>query len=172
MPESRLSAKSYLLVAAELLALTALTSAAAMLDLGSWNTVIALAILMVGRSTTSSRAAGCRARTMRCSSVPAGLEYNESPTWKLGLRRFQPQLLDVSPAEKAEALTLLALYRYTARTGRDVLSTNAAEKANQRIPDSAVLELATWLERALLTIHHGKFIQLHTAHLNHTGIIR
>ena len=49
MPESRLSAKSYLLVAAALLALTALTYAAAMLDLGSWNTVIALAILMVGQ---------------------------------------------------------------------------------------------------------------------------
>lgn len=44
MPESRLTTRDYLLVCGALLALTALTYAAAGFDLGIWNAIIALGI--------------------------------------------------------------------------------------------------------------------------------
>ncbi len=43
----------------------------------------------------------------------------------------------------------------------DVLTVQAAGKANQKIPDEEVLAFAISENRAVLTINRGDFIQLH-----------
>jgi predicted nuclease of predicted toxin-antitoxin system len=55
--------------------------------------------------------------------------------------------------------------------GHDVLTVQAAGKANQKIPDEEVLAFAISENRAVLTINRGDFIQLHNLQSNHTGII-
>jgi len=55
--------------------------------------------------------------------------------------------------------------------GHDVLTTQEAEQANQRIPDEEVLAFAVDDNRAVLTINRSDFIRLHNLQPNHTGII-
>ena len=55
--------------------------------------------------------------------------------------------------------------------GHDLLTVGESGKANQRIPDPEVLEFATQLERALLTINRRQFIHLHEIHPDHASII-
>ena len=55
--------------------------------------------------------------------------------------------------------------------GRDILTVQEANKAEQKIPDDEVLTFATSLERAVLTLNRHDFIRLHKQKLNHQGII-
>lgn len=57
------------------------------------------------------------------------------------------------------------------RLGHDVLTTQEAGKANQEIPDEAVLMFASREKRAVLTINRKHFIRLHRTIPNHAGII-
>ena len=55
--------------------------------------------------------------------------------------------------------------------GHDVLSSRDAGMANDETPDAAVLELATHLDRALITHNRRHFRQLHALNPNHAGLI-
>jgi hypothetical protein len=57
------------------------------------------------------------------------------------------------------------------KIGHDVLTAFEDEKANQKIPDDKVLERATELERAVLTINRKDFKKLHETNNNHAGIL-
>ena len=58
------------------------------------------------------------------------------------------------------------------RLGHDVLTSYEAGKANQKIPDDQVLQFATSLNRAVLTLNRIDFIRLHQdTHGTHAGII-
>jgi predicted nuclease of predicted toxin-antitoxin system len=65
-------------------------------------------------------------------------------------------------------------YRTTAylqSLGHDVLTVQAAGKANQSIPDDEVLAFATAIDRAVLTLNRRDFVRLHRENANHAGII-
>lgn len=55
--------------------------------------------------------------------------------------------------------------------GHDVLTSMESGKANQRIPDDAVLEYATSLGRAVITYNRRDFMELHRQDPHHAGII-
>lgn len=55
--------------------------------------------------------------------------------------------------------------------GHDVLTSQEAGKANQRIPDEDVLKFATESKRILLTLNRWDFIVLHNQSNKHTGIV-
>jgi predicted nuclease of predicted toxin-antitoxin system len=55
--------------------------------------------------------------------------------------------------------------------GHDVLTTEEAGKANQKIKDEDVLAFATSQDRAVLTYNRKDFIRLHKKTTNHAGII-
>ena len=55
--------------------------------------------------------------------------------------------------------------------GHNVLTALEDERANQKISDEKVLERATELERAVLTINRIDFKRLHQAIENHAGIV-
>jgi hypothetical protein len=55
--------------------------------------------------------------------------------------------------------------------GHDCLTAFEDERANQKIPDEKVLERATELERAVLTINRIDFKRLHNENSEHAGII-
>ncbi len=55
--------------------------------------------------------------------------------------------------------------------GHDCLTAFEDERANQKISDEKVLERATELNRAVLTINRIDFKRLHQATENHAGII-
>lgn len=57
------------------------------------------------------------------------------------------------------------------RLGHDVLTIQEAGKANQRLPDKAVLEFASEDGRAVLTINRKHFVRLHALSSDHAGII-
>jgi len=57
------------------------------------------------------------------------------------------------------------------RLGHDVLTALEDERANQKIPDEKVLERATELGRAVLTINRVDFKQLHNTNPNHSGVV-
>ncbi len=53
----------------------------------------------------------------------------------------------------------------------DCLTALEDERANQKIPDEQVLERATELGRAVLTINRIDFKRLHQTDTNHAGIV-
>jgi Domain of unknown function (DUF5615) len=55
--------------------------------------------------------------------------------------------------------------------GHDCLTALEDERANQKIADEKVLERATDLGRAILTIDRIDFKRLHNANLEHSGIV-
>jgi hypothetical protein len=55
--------------------------------------------------------------------------------------------------------------------GHDVLTTYDDGRANLAVPDENVLQRATELSRALLTLNRQDFKRLHRVHANHTGIV-
>ena len=61
--------------------------------------------------------------------------------------------------------------QYLRERGHDVLTSNEAGNANQRIPDADVLIFAAQARRILLTINRRDFIELHKESTNHAGII-
>ena len=60
---------------------------------------------------------------------------------------------------------------YLREMGHDVLTSQEAGNANQRIPDAQVLDYAAKSGRILLTINRRDFIELHEKSPNHAGII-
>ena len=69
---------------------------------------------------------------------------------------------DDFPRQVADALREL---------GQDVLTANESGRANQRIPDQAVLDFAAHLERALLSVNRNDFIHRYATYSGHAGII-
>lgn len=57
------------------------------------------------------------------------------------------------------------------RLGHDVLTVLEAGRANQAIPDEAVLSFAVDEQRAVLTLNRKHFIRLHQLSANHADII-
>ncbi|OYV06705.1 MAG: hypothetical protein CFE26_04885 [Verrucomicrobiales bacterium VVV1] len=55
--------------------------------------------------------------------------------------------------------------------GHDVLTSLDAGKANEAIPDEAVLSFAIGEKRAVITHNRQDFIRLHRLYPNHEGII-
>lgn len=55
--------------------------------------------------------------------------------------------------------------------GHDVLTVLEAGRANQAIPDDAVLAFAVAENRAVVTLNRKHFIRLHQQSPNHAGII-
>jgi predicted nuclease of predicted toxin-antitoxin system len=55
--------------------------------------------------------------------------------------------------------------------GHDVLTVQAAGRANQSIPDDEVLAFATAESRAVLTLNRRDFVRLHRESQDHAGII-
>jgi hypothetical protein len=55
--------------------------------------------------------------------------------------------------------------------GHDVVTALEAGVANEETPDARLLELATNLQRALLTHNRRHFRRLHAAHPQHAGMI-
>ncbi len=55
--------------------------------------------------------------------------------------------------------------------GHDCLTALEDERANQKIPDEKVLERATELGRAVLTINRIDFKRLHNVNSEHAGIV-
>ena len=55
--------------------------------------------------------------------------------------------------------------------GHDCLTALEDERANQKIPDEKVLERATELERAVLTLNRIDFKRLHNENAEHAGIV-
>lgn len=60
---------------------------------------------------------------------------------------------------------------YLREMGHDVLTSQEAGKANQRIPDEDVLKFATETERILITLNRWDFIVLHKQSNRHAGIV-
>ena len=58
------------------------------------------------------------------------------------------------------------------RLGHDVLTSQEAGRANQKVPDAEVLRVATEQQRAVLTLNRVDFFRLHRAtNGEHAGII-
>lgn len=57
------------------------------------------------------------------------------------------------------------------KLGHDVLTVQEAGNANQRIPDDQVLIFACQDNRAVITLNHRDFVQLHRINPQHAGII-
>ena len=57
------------------------------------------------------------------------------------------------------------------RLGYDILTTEEAGKAGQRVPDEEVLRFASREGRAVLTLNRRDFIRQHLASAAHAGII-
>ena len=57
------------------------------------------------------------------------------------------------------------------RLGHDVLTVQETGKADQALPDEAVLKLAADEGRAVLTINRLHFIRLHRSQPNHAEIV-
>src|SRR3954454_5194167 len=55
--------------------------------------------------------------------------------------------------------------------GHDILTAADAGMVNKRIPDSIVLEYATMLDRAVVTLNWQDFVDLHDADPDHAGIV-
>ncbi len=55
--------------------------------------------------------------------------------------------------------------------GHDVLTSQDAGQANQKIPDDKVIDYATKCGRAVLTHNRRDFIRLHQASAKHAGIV-
>jgi hypothetical protein len=55
--------------------------------------------------------------------------------------------------------------------GHDVLTSYEAGRANQGVPDEAVLAFATTENRAVITFNRDDFVKLHRAGIIHTGIV-
>ncbi len=55
--------------------------------------------------------------------------------------------------------------------GHDILTTHQAGKSNQSIADEEVLDFASEMSRAVLTINRRDFIRLHRKSSQHAGII-
>lgn len=55
--------------------------------------------------------------------------------------------------------------------GHDILTIQETGKAEQALPDEAVLSFATKKERAVLTLNRKHFIRLHKEQSDHAGII-
>ena len=64
-----------------------------------------------------------------------------------------------------------AVVDYLRILGHDVLTTNEADKSNQRIPDEDVLSFAVAEKRAVLTFNRKDFFRLHRLNPAHSGII-
>ncbi len=64
----------------------------------------------------------------------------------------------------------LAVVTELRKLGHDVLTAFEDRKANPKIPDDRVLERATELGRAVLTINRKDFKKLHETDNNHSGI--
>ena len=60
---------------------------------------------------------------------------------------------------------------YLREMGHDVLTSQEAGNANQRIPDVEVLEFAAKSGRILFTINRRDFIEIHEKSSDHAGII-
>ena len=65
----------------------------------------------------------------------------------------------------------IGVVEYLREMGHDVLTSQEAGNANQRIPDEDVLEYAAKAGRILLTLNRRDFIELHEKTTNHAGII-
>jgi predicted nuclease of predicted toxin-antitoxin system len=65
----------------------------------------------------------------------------------------------------------IGVVRYLREMGHDVLTSQEAGNANQRIPDEEVLAYAAKAGRILLTLNRRDFIALHEKSTNHTGIV-
>ena len=65
----------------------------------------------------------------------------------------------------------LKVIQYLREMGHDVLTSQEAGNANQRIPDEDVLAYAAKAGRILLTLNRRDFIALHGKTTNHAGII-
>lgn len=65
----------------------------------------------------------------------------------------------------------LPVVQFLRAFGHDVLTSLDAGKANQRIPDEAVLAFAIAQNRILLTINRKDFIKLHRLNPIHFGIV-
>lgn len=57
------------------------------------------------------------------------------------------------------------------KLGHDILTVQEAGNANQRIPDDQVLIFAHQDNRAVITLNHKDFSQLHRINPQHAGII-
>ncbi|MBI4606927.1 MAG: DUF5615 family PIN-like protein [Planctomycetes bacterium] len=57
------------------------------------------------------------------------------------------------------------------RLGHDVLTVQETGRANQRFPDSDVLEFAVGEKRVVLTLNRRDFVRLHRESQDHHGII-
>lgn len=57
------------------------------------------------------------------------------------------------------------------RLGHNVLTIQETGKANQAVPDEAVLAFAAEQGRAVLTINRKHFIRLHRVYPDHAGVI-
>ena len=57
------------------------------------------------------------------------------------------------------------------KLGHDVLTSQDAGQANQRIPDEGVLEFAVSQQRTLITLNRRHFVRLHQLKPEHSGII-
>lgn len=55
--------------------------------------------------------------------------------------------------------------------GHDVLTIQDGGRAGEAVPDSAVLDLATADDRAVITLNRRDFIRLHGQRTGHAGII-
>jgi hypothetical protein len=55
--------------------------------------------------------------------------------------------------------------------GHDVLTIQETGKADQALPDEAVLEFATQENRAVLTLNRLHFLRLHRLRTTHAGIV-
>ncbi|BAC90101.1 DUF5615 family PIN-like protein [Gloeobacter violaceus] len=55
--------------------------------------------------------------------------------------------------------------------GHDVLTVQEAGMANQKVPDTEVLAFAITTGRILLTLNRRDFIQLHSQHPDHSGMV-
>jgi hypothetical protein len=65
----------------------------------------------------------------------------------------------------------LPAVRHLRTLGHDVLTAVEAGLVNKRIPDAIILEYATHLGRAVVTLNWRDFAELHNADPAHAGII-
>ena len=65
----------------------------------------------------------------------------------------------------------LAVVQEPRRLGHDVVTIQERGKAEQRVPDDAVLQFALAEDRAVLTLNRKHFFRLHQQHPAHAGRI-
>lgn len=65
----------------------------------------------------------------------------------------------------------IGVVHYLREMGHEVLTSQEAGNANQRIPDEDVLAFAAKAGRILLTLNRRDFIELHEKAPNHAGIV-